>query len=62
MTTDKTTNSGVPTPQERSGSEEKLEKVCRNLTDQDLDSLLKDMMRAKGFKTFVNYCGEEEDL
>jgi hypothetical protein len=37
-----------------------LEKL--NLTDTELDDLLKQMMKAKGYKKFINYKGEEEEL
>jgi len=33
-----------------------------NLTDKELDEKIKEEMRRQGFKTFINYEGEEEPL
>ena len=41
---------------------EALEQKVKNLTDDELDNLLKDAMREQGIKRFINYKGEEEDL
>lgn len=41
---------------------DEMVKEIPNLTDTELDDLLKDEMRRQGYKTFINYQGEEEPL
>lgn len=41
---------------------DELIKEIPNLTDTELDNLIKDEMRRRGFTTFINYQGEEESL
>lgn len=38
------------------------EQLAFNLTDSELDELLKQEMRDQGYKVFINYQGQEEDL
>lgn len=42
--------------------EKELYKIAEQLTDTELDNLIKDAMRRQGYKTFINYEGEEEVL